>query len=159
MIEAGAARKLTPEEMKSWSGGVHYLPHFAVLNPESSSTALRIVMDSKCKNMHSRKSFNDLVRAVPNAINDIVDVQLRWRMFDVALNYDLSKAYHSLRTGERELHLRRFVYRFAQDQPWEVYAYRVVAFGDRCSVSTRVGQGARLRKGSSSGSAGRTSAH
>ena len=40
MLDAGAARKLTPQEMKEWKGGVHYLPHFPVLNPESSSTAL-----------------------------------------------------------------------------------------------------------------------
>ena len=57
---------------------------------------------------------------MPNALNDIVDVQIRWRMFDVGLNYDLSKAYHSLRTGPREMHLRRFLYRFAPTSPWEV---------------------------------------
>merc|ERR1711867_414074 len=39
MLEAGAARELTSQEMKDWKGGVHHLPHFPVLNPESSSTA------------------------------------------------------------------------------------------------------------------------
>merc|ERR1711867_33090 len=41
MLEAGAARPLTDEEMRQWRGGVHYLPHFPVLNPESASTSLR----------------------------------------------------------------------------------------------------------------------
>merc|ERR1711867_50385 len=131
MIDAGSVRRLTQEERRVWTGGVHYMPHFAVLNRESNSTELRIVMDSASKNLHNRRSFNDLVRPVPNALNDIVDVQLRWRMFDVALNYDLSKAYHSLRTGERELHLRRFVYRFSREDLLDVYGYQVVAFGDR----------------------------
>ena len=46
MLEAGAARPLSNEEMRKWWGGVHYLPHFPVLNPESAPTSLRIVMDS-----------------------------------------------------------------------------------------------------------------
>ena len=53
MLEAGAARPLSVEEMKRWQGGVHYLPHFPVLNLESSSTLLRIVMDSKFVNKYS----------------------------------------------------------------------------------------------------------
>ena len=120
MLEAGAARKLTAEEMKKWSGGVHYLPHFAVLNPESSSTSLRIVMDSKFPNKHTKRSLNDLVKEVPNALNDITDVQLRWRCFERALSYDLSKAYHSLVTGDRELHLWRFLHRFEGEADWSV---------------------------------------
>merc|ERR1711867_372472 len=130
MLDAGAARALSDQEMKDWEGGVHYLPHFPVLNPESASTSLRIVMDSKFPNKHSRKSLNDLVCAVPNALNDITDVQIRWRCFEQSLSYDLSKAYHSLRTGDHELHLRRFLHRFEEAEEWEVYAMQVVAFGD-----------------------------
>merc|ERR1711867_76616 len=130
MLEAGAARKLSVEEMKDWRGGVHYLPHFPVLNPESSSMALRIVMDSKFANKHSKKSLNDLVREVPKALNDIPDVQVRWRCFARSLSYDLSKAYHSLRTGPRELHLRRFIHRFSEEEDWQVYGMEVVAFGN-----------------------------
>ena len=131
MLDAGSVVKLDKDEASSWTGGVHYMPHFPVLNKESASTKLRIVVDSKCKNSVSKKSFKDLIMPVPNAINDIVDVQLRWRMFDESLNYDLSKAYHALRTGPREMHLRRFIYRFDHQSAWEIYAYRVVAFGDR----------------------------
>ena len=130
MVESGAVRKLSEEELKMHRGPVHYEPHFPVMNPESSSTKLRIVADSACKNMHSKKSFNDLVLPVPNALNDITDVQMRWRMFPVSMIYDLSKAYHSLKTGYKEMHLRRFLYRFDNKKDWEVYAYQVVAFGD-----------------------------
>merc|ERR1712101_78939 len=58
------------------------------------------------------------------------DVQLRWRCFQKSLSYDLSKAYHSLLTGDKELHLRRFLHRFQGEDTWTVYAMRVVAFGD-----------------------------
>lgn len=44
--------------------------------------------------------------------------------------YYLSKAYHSLLTGARELHLRRFLHLFKGQEDWVVYAMQVVAFGD-----------------------------
>ena len=131
MVATGSVRRLEKKEMEEWGGGIHYLPHFGVHNPESSSTSLRIVMDSKCKNGSSGLAFNDLIRAVPNALNDITDVQLRWRCLPLSLSYDLSKAYHALVTGEVELHLRRFLYRFAPSEPWEINGCTVVAFGDR----------------------------
>merc|ERR1711867_426175 len=45
-------------------------------------------------------------------------------------SYDLSKPYHSLRTGPQELHLRRFIHRFSEEEDWQVYGMEVVAFGD-----------------------------
>ena len=117
--------------MTAYKGGVHYMPHFPVMNPESSSTPLRIVVDSKCVNKKSGLAFNDLIAPVPNALNDILDVILRWRQFPVTLLYDLSKAYHTLRTGIKEMHLRRFLYRFDVKDPWRSYGYIVVAFGDK----------------------------
>merc|ERR1711867_140134 len=148
MLDAGSITRMTEQERKVTQHGVHYMPHFAVLNPESKSTKLRIVVDSACKNRHSKFSFNDLVRPVPNALNDITDVQLRWRVFPRALNYDLSKAYHSLRTGPREFHLRRFLYRFDIRDPWQVYGYRVVAFGDTpAALALSLGLEMTARKG------------
>ena len=46
------------------------------------------------------------------------------------MSYDLSKAYHSLVMGDKELHLCRFLHRFADSEPWQVYTMQVVAFGD-----------------------------
>ena len=51
-------------------------------------------------------SFNDTTENVPNALNDLYEVLVRWRGYEQALMYDLSKAYQSLRTGPLELHLR-----------------------------------------------------
>ena len=99
MLEAGVVKALDRQEILDYEGGVHYMPHFNVMNPESVSTKLRIVVDSKCPNAVSGRSFNELIKPVPNALNEISEVQLRWRMFPEAINYDLSKAYHSLLTG------------------------------------------------------------
>ena len=45
--------------------------------------------------------------------------------------FDLSKAYNTMRTGLVEKHLRRFVWRFGENEDWEIYAIDRVHFGDK----------------------------
>ena len=53
-------------------------------------------------------------------------------MYEVALVYDMRKAYQSIGTGETEKHVRRVVWRWCDvSAPWEVLAYNVVTFGDQ----------------------------
>ena len=82
------------------------------------------------QNAVTRLSFNDLTEPVPNALSEIFHVMIQWRGFEVALNYDLSKAYQSIMTGSLELHLRRVVFREDPKQPWKTYGYGSVTFGD-----------------------------
>ena len=63
MVASTAVRPLTEAVMREHKGGVHYLPHFPVLNPESSSTKLRCQHSSAdlyIQNILSRKSIQDL---------------------------------------------------------------------------------------------------
>merc|ERR1711867_252569 len=99
-IDAGSLRELSKEEMESWHGPVHYVSHFGVVNQESASTKVRVVTNSAMKNAVTKLSFNDTTDNVPNALSDIYDVMVQWRGFPVAVMYDLSKAYHSIKTGE-----------------------------------------------------------
>ena len=46
MIDRGIARKLSEEEINSYSGPVHYIAHHAVVKPDSVTTPVRIVFDS-----------------------------------------------------------------------------------------------------------------
>ena len=64
----------------------------------------------------------------------MLDVILRFRCRECGLQYDLSKAYNTMRTGIKERHLRRFVYKFHDDDDWEDYAFDCVHFGDRCAA-------------------------
>ena len=127
--EAGALVKLHEKELVSWEGPVHYVSYFPVINPDSSSTRVRIVSNSAMKNSHTGYSFNDTTDAVPNTLNDLYDVLIKWRCHEVCVMYDLSKAYQSIVTGPLEKHLRRIVFR-EPGGAWEVWAYNRVTFGD-----------------------------
>ena len=54
-----------------------------------------------------------------------------FRLNEVALVYDLTKAYQSIHTGQVERHVRRIVWRFGDlDADWQVFGYDVVTFWD-----------------------------
>ena len=47
-IEAKSIVKLTEQELKDWTGPVHFITHFPVVNNESSSTKVRVILTVKC---------------------------------------------------------------------------------------------------------------
>ena len=49
----------------------------------------------------------------------------------MALVGDISKAYNSIKTGIVERHVRRYWFRFSQNDSWKVYGANCVMFGDR----------------------------
>ena len=63
-------------------------------------------------------------------LNDMWELLIRFRRYCIGLIRDLTKAYHSMRTGLLEMHLRRVVWRHA-DPKAKVYAFMVVTLGDR----------------------------
>ena len=126
-FERGGAVSLSEEELNSWQGGINYISHHGVLQ-DSATTPLRIVTNSSLKN--GGKSLNDCLIAGPNSLNSMFDIMLRFRCYECALVFDLTKAYNALRTGLVERHLRRFIWRFSPDEPWQDFAFDRVAFGD-----------------------------
>ena len=125
MLERGTAVKLSKQECEDWAGPVHYITHHPVLK-DSVSTPVRLVSNSS----FGSPSLNSILMKGPNSLNSMLDIMLRWRAWEVALQYDLAKAYNTMLTWLLERHLRRFVWRFSPDDPWEEYAFDRVAFGD-----------------------------
>ena len=69
-IQAGSVVKLSREELDTWTGPVHYLCHFPVLKPDSVTTKVRIVANSKMRNSNTGLSLNEVVEAGPNAYSE-----------------------------------------------------------------------------------------
>ena len=131
ILDRKAAVKLSKQEMEEYQGPTQYISHHAVLK-DSISTPVRMVTNSSFSNGGS--SLNNCLAAGPNSLNSMLGVTLRFRSREFALQYDLSKAYNSMKTTLKERHLRRFVWKFSDDEDWEDYGFDCVHFGDRCAA-------------------------
>ena len=63
-------------------------------------------------------------------LSDPYEILIRFRNRIHALSTDVTKAYHALRTGIIEMHLRRVMYRKSKHLPWQTYGFLCVSFGD-----------------------------
>ena len=129
MIDQGMLRHVSKEECGRWAGPVHYV---AIQGVESGSvsTPLRLVTNTSLRGSNGL-SVNDIVCKGPDLLQDPFNIWMRFRTYEEALLSDISKAYHRLRTGLVELHTRRVLWRFSEDDPWEVYGLQCLSFGDR----------------------------
>ena len=108
------------------------MSHHAVMKLDSTTTPLRIVTNTSLKNQGAGVSPNECMQEGPNALASLLEVLIGFRMYEVALVYDMSKAYQSISTGLVERHVRRIVWRWCDpSKPWESLAYNVVTFGDQ----------------------------
>ena len=133
-IDRGVAVPRDEEELQAYKGPLNYVAHFAVFNPESPSTKLRIVSHSALKNIHTGLSVNDCMYEGPNQLTDLQEVLIKFRGFEKALLMDLSKAYQALKTGKKEADLRLFLWRKGPEQEWQSYSYVCVNFGDQIAA-------------------------
>jgi len=131
-MDRGAIVKLSQQEMEDYQGPVSYVAHHGVHKPDSPTTPLRVVTNTSLKNVNAKLSPNDCMQVGPNALSSLLEVLVGFRMYEVALVYDMTKAYQSIATGEVEKHVRRILWRWGDTSaPWQVLAYAVVTFGDQ----------------------------
>ena len=76
------------------------------------------------------KSLNSITAKGPNMLSDPYRIMLRFRNRKYAISTDVTKAYHGLRTGPVEMHLRRVVHRRKSETEWKTYGFLCVSFGD-----------------------------
>ena len=131
-MDRGAIVRLTEEDLQNYSGPVSYVAHHGVHKPDSTTTPLRVVTNTSLKNVKAGLSPNECMQEGPNALASLLEVLLGFRMYEVALVYDMTKAYQSIATGEVEKNCRRIVWRWGDTSAvWQVLAYNVVTFGDQ----------------------------
>ena len=110
---------------------MHYISLQAVENEDSDTTPMRVVSNSS---LSDRKglSLNSILMKGPNTLSDQWSILNKWRSYEVGLCLDVTKAYHSLCTGDVEKHLRHFLWRFCNlDSNWKVFAFSTVSFSNK----------------------------
>lgn len=104
-VEKGYLRKV-PEEEKTLTKW--YLPHFPVIRLDRETTKVRIVFDAsaKCKGV----SLNDYIETGPKLQNDLFDVLLRFRKYQVAVACDISEMYLQVGISEPDRKYHRILW-------------------------------------------------
>ena len=132
-ITRGAVEKISDDEMKNYNGPVNYVDHHGVLS-DSNTTPYRLVVNSSLDNNNSGVSLNDCLPKGPKSIRSLFQCITTFRSYPHVVVFDLSKAYQSMYTGVKEKHLRRIVWRFNPEDPWETYGFLRVTYGDRIAA-------------------------
>ena len=142
MIERGTLSVVSLQDIENWPGAVNYVTHHGVENPASNSTPHRIVSNSALINNVCGKSLNQILMKGPNCLNSLIKVLIKFRSYETALIYDLSKAYYHLHTGPVEKYTRLVVWRDCDSSTeWKTYGFDCTAFGDiPAAVQLEVGK-------------------
>ena len=89
-------------------GATHYLPHHAVIREDKLTTKLRIVYDASARS--NGPSLNDSLYAGPTFGQNILDILLRFRLFQIAVTADLEKAFLMVSVAEEDRNALRFLW-------------------------------------------------
>ena len=64
----------------------------------------------------------------------LLQALITWRIYPHVAIWDYEKCYNSVYTAEKDMHVRRFVWRLDGDEEWRVYGINRMHFGDRCAA-------------------------
>ena len=135
MEKRQAIRELTEGEMKEWEAAgnpINYCSHHLVQN-DSKTTPYRSVCNSSLT--HNNTTLNAMLPKGPTAISNLLHVLMRFRAKPFVVICDLSKAYNTIKTSERDCHLRRLLWYRNEDLEVEnpklrTFGMLSMAFGD-----------------------------
>ncbi|XP_041451290.1 uncharacterized protein LOC111075664 [Drosophila obscura] len=109
----------------------YYLPHHAVIKPESTTTKVRVVFNASSPSANGT-SLNDLLHAGPVLQSDLTLQILKWRYFRYVFNADITKMYRQIWVHPSCTPFQRILFR---NQEGEIrdYELKTVTFGVNCA--------------------------
>ena len=125
MVDRGAARVVSEQELAEYTGHVNYLPHLAVVNPKSDSTPVRICFDAS-RPQGGGPSLNAVLAKGPDCfLNNLASVIIRFRDGVIGIKGDVAKMYNSVLLEREDAFLQCFLWRDL-DLSAEPTTYQVV---------------------------------
>ena len=124
-LEKGYIRQVECPEKQ---GAMLYLPHFAVVKQDRSTTKVRIVFNAAAK--YHGVSLNDVVFQGPKLQRDLFDMLLRFRRYPIAVMCDISEMHLRIELIAEDIPYHRFLWRDMKvDQKPSVYEFNQLVFG------------------------------
>ncbi|XP_065370916.1 uncharacterized protein LOC135963067 [Calliphora vicina] len=116
----------------SISNSTYYLPHHAVLKPESTTTKLRVVFNASSPSSNGN-SLNDLLYPGPILQADLTILILRWRLFRYVFNSDIEKMYRQILVNPSHTPFQRIIFRNSTHEDPQDFELNTVTFGVNCA--------------------------
>ncbi|XP_075150778.1 uncharacterized protein LOC142224886 [Haematobia irritans] len=125
---------MTPIEFdaRALEGDNYYLPHHAVIKPESTTTKVRVVFNASAPSSNGA-SLNDVLHVGPVLQNDLTNLILKWRFHRFVFNGDIEKMYRQILVHPSHARFQRILYRKSPQDPVMDYELKTVTFGVNCA--------------------------
>lgn len=109
-----------------------FLPHHAVLKPDSKTTKLRVVFNGS-KKTNSGSSLNDVLYPGPTLQADIIQIIINWRYYRYVFTGDIQKMYRQVLVHPEDRPYQRIVFRKNPNEPIMSFELKTVTFGVNCA--------------------------
>lgn len=110
----------------------YYLPHHAVIKPDSTTTKLRVVFNASNPSSNG-VSLNDALYPGPALQSGINVLLKKWRLFQYVFNADIEKMYRQILVDPEHTPYQRILHRDdPQEEPHD-FELNTVTFGVNCA--------------------------
>jgi len=106
----------------------YYLPHHAVLKPESTTTKLRVIFNASSPSV----SLNDILHAGPVLQSDLTTQILKRRYLRYVYSADIEKMYRQIRVDQKHSPFQRILFRNSEGHIRD-FELQTVTFGVDCA--------------------------
>ncbi|XP_037811311.1 uncharacterized protein LOC119603370 [Lucilia sericata] len=110
----------------------YYLPHHAVLKPDSTTTKVRVVFNASSPSSNGL-SLNDILHPGPILQSDLTILILKWRFFKFVFNADIQKMYRQILVDSSHSQYQRILFRENPFDTVQDYELKTVTFGINCA--------------------------
>ncbi|XP_073821196.1 uncharacterized protein [Musca autumnalis] len=110
----------------------YYLPHHAVVRPESTTTKVRVVFNASSASANG-VSLNDVLYTGPVLQQHLIVLILNWRLYRYVFNADITKMYRQILVNQRHTSFQRILFRQSPKDHVKDYELKTVTFGVNCA--------------------------
>lgn len=124
-IELNHMREVTQEHFKT---KLYYIPHRAVIIPDSLTTKTRVVYNASAKTT-TGKSLNECMMTGAKQQDDILDILIRWRKHQNVFRADIEKMYRQIKLDKEDQQYHTIFWRNEPSKPLREYQLTTATFG------------------------------
>ncbi|XP_073820633.1 uncharacterized protein [Musca autumnalis] len=127
-------RHMTPIQVNDplHTASCFYLPHHAVIKPDSTTTKVRVVFNASYPSSNGL-SLNDILYTGPVLQNDLTILIHNWRFYRYVFNGDIQKMYRQIRVNSAHTPFQRILFRKSPNDPLQDFELKTVTFGVNCA--------------------------